>query len=130
MKITHKWDFIKVHANWARWRQFDGMIHDELVMESIQKAVDSRSVNECSQRWSCQARVYRYVARLTLARFCGTHWYDWSRASAQTSGKLVWSVRKPVVTAWHVGTKILKCSKFWSWVVHEQLTSNFRVVRT
>ena len=25
---------------------------------------------------------------LTLARFCGTHWHDWSRASAQTSIKL------------------------------------------
>ena len=54
------------------------------------------------------------IARLTLARFCGTHWHDSSRASAQTSRKLACSVRKPVVTACHVGTRILKCSKFWS----------------
>ena len=33
-------------------------------------------------RFSC-----RGFASLTLARFCGTHWHDWSRASAQTSRK-------------------------------------------
>ena len=53
-------------------------------------------------------------ARLTLARFCGTHWHDWSRASAHISSKLAWSVCKSVVTSCQNRTRILKCSKFWS----------------
>ena len=58
-----------------------------------------------------QKRMCRLTskARLTLAWFCGTHWRDSNRASGQTSLKLAWSVRKPVVTACHVGTRILKC---------------------
>ena len=34
---------------------------------------------------TCESVTY---ASLTLARFCGTHWHDWNRASAQTSLKL------------------------------------------
>ena len=51
----------------------------------------------------CKCATQKYNrqtdASLTLARFCGTHWHDWSRTSSQTSRKLAWSVRKHVVTA-------------------------------